>query len=146
MGKQQEPGPSAGAAPPVVPAAAALAEDIARLEVEALPQAQPAAAAPMVPAAMEVETAADLTAIFELAFGVLAPNWNVQKSECSALGAGGAKVLLKYWPDGLGTMGPELGLAITVLAVAGPRVAARLPLREQPKKNPDAPVNGNAAA
>jgi len=138
----------ADAPPPAALNEGALASDIQRLATDAgTAPASPAAApiAPAGPSALELETRKDLRGLLVLVGMVGAPNWNIQPEEYDALAEGGARVLLKYWPDGMGTMGPEMGLGITLLAIAAPRMAAGLPLRADPPK-PDQDKGDKGAA
>lgn len=107
---------------------AGLAADLERLAAEAATDATPPAVAAMrenqaqAAALEQQETAAALALLLEPAFGLLAPGWNVQAGECQALAGAWSPVLVKYFPGGIGQMGPELTALLVTAAVIGPRL------------------------
>ena len=54
------------------------------------------------------------------AFGLLAPNWNIQPAEIEALSSAYAALAVKYLPN-VSSMGPEIGAAMVTLAIFAPR-------------------------
>ena len=55
-------------------------------------------------------------------FAILAPAWNVQKSEIEALSEAYAPVMAKYFPD-VSQVGPEISAALVTAAVIVPRLS-----------------------
>ncbi|HET8882607.1 MAG TPA: hypothetical protein VFM56_10575, partial [Solimonas sp.] len=53
---------------------------------------------------------------------LLAPNWNVSRSEVEQLSECYAAVIDKYFPNGMGNFGPEIAATVITLAVFGPRL------------------------
>lgn len=72
---------------------------------------------------------------------LLAPNWNISKSEVAQLSECYALVIDKYFPDGMGKFGPEIGAAVITLAVFGPRLNTPRKLEE---KKTDAEADAGA--
>jgi len=130
------PTPSAGTAAPAdavpPPTPHADPELLANLENELTPQ-QPAASASATP---EIPTAKLVEGILGPAFMIIAPNWKVSDSEISQLSAAYGAVLDKYFPDGLGQFGVEIGAALITAAVIVPRL--KIPPKAEPKKPADA--------
>lgn len=64
-----------------------------------------------------------------------APNWALTEMECDALAESYAAVIIKYFPDGPKSFGPELNALIITGAIVAPRLVAgkspRLPAREK---------------
>lgn len=72
------------------------------------------------------------------AFQILAPNWRVTDAEIQQLSISYAAVLQKYYPGGMGKIGPEFtALAITAMILA-PRI--RQPRHEQQQPEKQQPV------
>lgn len=80
------------------------------------------------------ETQAALSLLLQPTFDLLCPNWNVQAAECNALAGAYAPVLVKYFPGGIGKMGPELTAVLVTAAIFGPRIGVpRVKPEEKPK-------------
>lgn len=84
------------------------------------------------PSPPEVPTAAVLLMLYSPLAAIVAPNWRLQESECKALADAHALVIDKYFPDGLGAMGPEISAVLVTVAVLGVRF--NRPMREPEKK------------
>lgn len=70
----------------------------------------------------EAEMQGLMIAVLTPAFAVLAPNWQVQPPEVQQLAAAYTPVLMKYFPEGLGEVGPELAAVLVTLTVLGGRL------------------------
>ena len=77
-----------------------------------------------------------LVSLIAPAFAVLAPNWDVQKSEVKMLADSYAPLLAKYFPD-VSDVGPEIGAAVCTIAVIGPRLAIPRKRVEESEEGPD---------
>lgn len=72
------------------------------------------------PAASEVEGL--MIAVLTPTFAIIAPNWQVQPPEVQQLAQAYTPVMLKYFPDGIGEVGPELAAVLVTLTVLGSRI------------------------
>lgn len=72
------------------------------------------------PAGADVEGL--MIAVLTPAFAILAPNWQVQPPEVQQLAQAYTPVMLKYFPDGIGEVGPELAAVLVTLTVLGGRI------------------------
>jgi len=63
-----------------------------------------------------------MIAVLTPTFAVLAPNWQVQPPEVQQLAQAYVPVMLKYFPDGIGEVGPELAAVLVTLTVLGSRL------------------------
>ncbi len=80
----------------------------------------------------EAEYNALLCGLLGPMFLIIAPGWNVQQSEVEMLAGAYSALLQKYFPDGPGNFGPELGAVAITIAVVGPRLRlARKPKTEE---------------
>ncbi|WP_430414448.1 hypothetical protein [Marinobacter adhaerens] len=79
-------------------------------------------------------TAETIQPIIDLACGVVAPNWQIQKAERQALAGAYGDLIDKYFPEGIGAWGIELNAALITAAILGPRVTSGIPAREKPKR------------
>jgi len=61
-----------------------------------------------------------LTMLIGPGFNILAPDEPNQEEKTAALAGAWSPVLQKYWPDGPGAFGPEIGAAVTTLIILGP--------------------------
>lgn len=64
----------------------------------------------------------------------MAPAWNVSAAEVEQLADCYALLLDKYFPGGVGQVGPELGAALVTLAVIGPRWSLPRRIEEKPAR------------
>ncbi len=112
--------------PPANPHAddAALAALEAEASAAALPEAAPA---------KESETAEVLALVMAPAFDVIAPNWNISKSEVKTLSEAYGAVIDKYFPDALNGFGVELTAVIMTLAIVAPRMHKPRKLEPKPQ-------------
>ena len=112
---------------------AAAPDELAALTAQAQsdePQAHRDPNAPQPPP--DVPTGAVLLMLYSPLAAIVAPNWRLQESECKALADAHALVIDKYFPDGLGAMGPEISAVLVTVAVLGVRF--KKPMREPEKK------------
>lgn len=72
--------------------------------------------------AAEMSGAELLAPLVSLAFGLLAPNWNVAAEEQQAIAESYGALVDKYYPEGAGTFGVELNALILTAAIVGPRL------------------------
>lgn len=56
------------------------------------------------------------------AAAVLAPNWAIKPAELAALGEAWAPVMMEYFPEGVGGMGPWVGAIAVTAMFAAPRI------------------------
>lgn len=84
------------------------------------PSAMPGGAAYVDPERAEVEGL--MIAVLTPAFAILAPNWQVQPPEVRELAQAYTPVMMKYFPDGIGEVGPELAAVLVTLTVLGGRL------------------------
>lgn len=94
------------------------------------------------PGAAEVEGL--MVAVLTPAFAILAPNWQVQPPEVQQLAQAYTPVMLKYFPDGIGDVGPELAAVLVTLTVLGGRLGT--PRRVVVVQEESANGDGKAAA
>lgn len=109
-------------------------EELAAMAAELEQDEAPESAGELVEQAEGPPTAEIIQPIIDLACGVMAPNWHIQKGERQAMAEAYGDLLDKYFPEGLGDYGVELNALLCTAAVLGPRVAKRIPPREPPKK------------
>ncbi|MAA87927.1 MAG: hypothetical protein CME39_09770 [Haliea sp.] len=130
------------------PVAPGVSAEQVRAELDALVQETGGEApqgAPGAPAAPEPEPdpLAEYQELLEpvlfLGFQVLAPNWEITAPEARQLSAGYAPVLAKYFPDGPGAIGPEVGAALLTVSILAPRLGKpRKAETENPGQESDA--------
>lgn len=84
-------------------------------------QAAPADGAAGPAPAPGINTAEVLEQVISPACAVFAPAWGVTDEEVKQLAGVYAALVDKYFPGGVGEIGPELGAALVTLAVFGPR-------------------------
>ncbi len=70
----------------------------------------------------QAEVIALLVAVLTPTFVIIAPNWQITPAEVQQLAQAYAPVILKYFPDGLGDVGPELAAALVTMTVLGSRI------------------------
>lgn len=70
----------------------------------------------------QAEVVALLVAVLTPTFVIIAPNWQITPAEVQQLAQAYAPVILKYFPDGLGDVGPELAAALVTMTVLGSRI------------------------
>lgn len=63
-----------------------------------------------------------LIAVLTPSFAIIAPNWQLRPDEVRQLAAAYTPVMLKYFPDGLGEVGPELAAVMVTLTILGSRI------------------------
>lgn len=95
-------------------------------------------------AAPRIDTAEVLEQVIAPACAICAPAWAIQADEVKQLASSYAGLIDKYFPGGVGEIGPELGAALVTLAVFGPRWS--LPRKAEPRRDPSAPADQPAAA
>ena len=72
-------------------------------------------------------------------FGIVAPNWNVQKSEVDALSDAYAPLLDKYFPD-ISLMGAEIAAVLTTAAIIVPRLGMDRKIEDRDEVPSEAPA------
>lgn len=113
--------------------ASAAPEEMAALTAQAEAEAPETPADPNAPPPPpDVPTGEVLLMLYRPLAAIVAPNWKLQDSECKALADAHAMVIDKYFPDGLGAMGPEISAVLVTVAILGVRF--NKPLREPEKK------------
>jgi hypothetical protein len=70
----------------------------------------------------EPETSEILKPVLSMAFGILAPNWNVTETETDQLAESYGLLVDKYFPDGVGNYGLEINAFMITGAVLLPRL------------------------
>ncbi|RUT74694.1 hypothetical protein EHM94_05735 [Marinobacter sp. NP-6] len=109
-------------------------DELDAVEQEAGAEEQPEDAGSLMEQQDGPTTAETIQPIIDLACGVAAPNWQIQKGEREALAGAYGDLIDKYLPDGLGAWGIELNALLMTAAIFGPRVTSGVPARNQPKE------------
>lgn len=86
-----------------------------------------------------------MIAVLTPAFAIVAPNWQVQPAEIQQLAQAYTPVMLKYFPDGIGEVGPELAAVLVTLTVLGGRLGTPRRIIEVKEEAANAPEKSAAA-
>ena len=120
------------------------AEELASLALEAEGMAEEAPRPVDAPGqqdeVQDIPTEALLMGVMNPAFAILAPNWNIQPKEVELLAESYACVIDKYFPGGVGAIGPELAAATATFAIFLPRMHVprkSLPVQPTPPAEPE---------
>lgn len=70
----------------------------------------------------ELPTADVLKLVIGPGFALLAPNWNISPSEVEQLATVYGALVDKYFPGGVGKLGPEISAALITVAILAPRL------------------------